>query len=162
MPAQTRCHRLDALLGRFGKGGSWMPELPDDIYSEARRWLGNVEDDLHAMRAVARDRESPARMACFLAHLVVETALKATLIDAGVPFKNTHDLVALHDSCVELGHLVGLDRKLLAWCNPWAVGGCYADDLADADVELTNRLAGLAEQVVADVQRELGAESGRQ
>ena len=139
-----------------------MPELPDNSFDEARRWLANVEDDLHAMRAVARDPESPGRMVCFLSHLVVEKALKATLIDAGVPFQKTHNLLVLHDSCVGLGRLVGLDRQLLAWCNPWAVDGRYADDLAEADAELGNRLAGLAEQVVVEVRRELGAERGRQ
>ncbi|MHB1510913.1 MAG: HEPN domain-containing protein [Acidimicrobiales bacterium] len=139
-----------------------MPELPDNSFDEARRWLANVEDDLHAMRAVARDPESPGRMVCFLSHLVVEKALKATLIDAGVPFQKTHNLLVLHDSCVGLGRLVGLDRQLLAWCNPWAVDGRYADDLAEADAELANRLAGLAEQVVVEVRRELGAERGRQ
>lgn len=139
-----------------------MPELPDNSFDEARRWLANVEDDLHAMRAVARDPESPGRMVCFLSHLVVEKALKATLIDVGVPFQKTHNLLVLHDSCVGLGRLVGLDRQLLAWCNPWAVDGRYADDLAEADAELASRLAGLAEQVVVEVRRELGAERGRQ
>ena len=139
-----------------------MPELPDNSFDEARRWLANVEDDLHAMRAVARDPESPGRMVCFLSHLVVEKALKATLIDVGVPFQKTHNLLVLHDSCVGLGRLVELDRQLLASCNPWAVDGRYADDLAEADAELANRLAELAEHVVAEVRRELGAERGRQ
>ncbi|MHB1717928.1 MAG: nucleotidyltransferase domain-containing protein [Acidimicrobiales bacterium] len=43
-----------------------------------------------------------------------------------------------------------------------AVDGRYADDLADADAELAESLAGLAEHVVAEVRRELGAERGRQ
>jgi len=43
-----------------------------------------------------------------------------------------------------------------------AVDGRYADDLAEADAELANRLAGLADQVVVEVRRELGAERGRQ
>ena len=139
-----------------------MPELPDNSFDEARRWLANVEDDLHAMRAVARDPESPGRMVCFLSHLVVEKALKATLIDAGMPFQKTHNLLVLHDSCVGLGRLVELDRQLLAWCNPWAVDGRYADDLVDADRELANRLADFAAHVVAEARRELGADRGRQ
>ena len=139
-----------------------MPELPDDNYREARRWLANVEDDLHAMRAVARDPESPGRMACFLAHLVTEKALKATLIDAGVPFKKTHDLVALHAMCTQVGRLPGVDVATLEVLDPWAVDGRYADDLAEADHELADRLAGFAEQVVVEVRRELGAERGRQ
>jgi len=139
-----------------------MPELSDNSFDEARRWLANVEDDVHAMRAVARDPESPGRMVCCLSHLAVEKALTATLIDVGVPFQKTHNPLVLHNSCVGLGRLFGLDRQLLAWCNPWAVDGRYADDLAEADAELANRLAGLADQVVVEVRRELGAERGRQ
>jgi HEPN domain-containing protein len=137
-----------------------MPELPDNNYDEARRWLRSVEDDLHAMRAVVRDPESPRRMVCFLSHLVAEKALKATLIDVGVPFQKTHNLLVLHDSCLERGRLVVLERTLLAQCNPWAVDGRYADDLAEADSELASRLAGFAEQVVSEVRRELGADRG--
>jgi HEPN domain-containing protein len=137
-----------------------MPELPDNNYDEARRWLQNVEDDLRAMRAVVGDPESPRRMVCFLSHLVVEKALKATLIDASVPFQKTHNLLVLHDSCLERGRLVDLERTLLAQCNPWAVDGRYADDLAEADAELASRLAGFAEQVVSEVRRELGADRG--
>jgi HEPN domain-containing protein len=75
------------------------------------------------MRAVVRDPESPRRMVCFLSHLVVEKALKATLIDAGLPFQKTHNLLVLHDSCLERGRLVVLERTLLAQCNPWAIDG---------------------------------------
>jgi len=137
-----------------------MPELPDNNYDEARRWLQNVEDDLHAMRAVVGDPESPRRMVCFLSHLVVEKALKATLIDAGVPFQKTHNLLVLHDSCLERRRLVDLERTLLAQCDPWAVDWRYADDLAEADAELASQLAGFAEQVVSEVRRELGGDRG--
>ncbi len=139
--------------GRSGKDGSSMRELPANNYEEARRWLQNVEDDLHAMHAVVRDPESPRRMVCFLSHLVVEKALKATLIDAGVLFQKTHNLLVLHDSCLERERLVDMERTLLAQCNPWAVDGRYADELA-------SRLAGFAEQAVSEVRRELGADRG--
>ena len=43
-----------------------------------------------------------------------------------------------------------------------AVDGRYADDLADAEAELASSLAGFAEEEVAGVRRELGAERGRQ
>ncbi len=142
--------------GRSGKGGLSTPERPDYNFSRARRWLGNVEDDLHALRAVANDPESPCRMVCFLAHLVTEKALKATLIDAGVPFRKTHDLVALHAMCIHVGRLSAVASATFAVLDPWAVDGRYADDLAEADRELAERLAGFAEQVVAEVRRELG------
>ena len=43
-----------------------------------------------------------------------------------------------------------------------AVDGRYADDLADADAELASSVAGLVEQVLVEVRRELGADRGRQ
>ena len=135
-----------------------MPELPDNSFDEARRWLANVEDDLHAMRVVAGDPESPGRMVCFLSHLVVEKALKATLIDACLPFKKTQDLLALHAMCIQVGRLRGVGVATLEVLHPWAVDGRYEDDLVEADAELADRLAGFAEQVVVEVRRKLGAE----
>jgi len=137
-----------------------MPELPENNYDEARRWLQNLEDDLHAIRAVVRDPESPRRMVRFLSHLVVEMTLKATLIDAVVPFQKTHNPLVLHDSCLKRGRLVDLERSLLAQRNPWALDGRYANDLAEADSQFASRLAELAEQVVSEVRRELGADRG--
>ena len=76
-----------------------MSELPDNNRDEAHRWLANVRDDLHALDAVLADDEAPGRIACFLAHLAIEKALKAVLIDAGVAFRKIHDVVELHAMC---------------------------------------------------------------
>ena len=137
-----------------------MSELPDNNRDEARRWMTNVEDDLHSMHAVERDESSPARMTCFLAHLVVEKSLKATLIDAGVPFKKTHNLLVLHDLCVESGRLARVNRELLATCNPWAIDGRYSDDLVEAERDLGGLLARFAEQVAAAARVELEGNVG--
>jgi HEPN domain-containing protein len=117
-----------------------MTELPDNNYEEARRWLSNTGDDLRTMRVVAGDPELPGRMACFLAHLVVEKCLKAVLIDAGVPFTKTHDLEALHNACLQAGRLEAIDRDLLASLDPWAIDGRYADDLVEADRSTATQL----------------------
>ncbi|MGH9073932.1 MAG: HEPN domain-containing protein, partial [Acidimicrobiales bacterium] len=109
-----------------------MPELPDNNHDEARRWLRNVDDDLASMRAVQRDADSPRRMVCFLAHLVVEKALKATLIAAETPFAKTHNLLELHDTCRAAGRLPDVDRHALQQLNPWTIDGRYADDLVEA------------------------------
>ena len=73
-----------------------MGELPDTNGAEARRWLGQASEDLVAARRIAEDPELAARLACFLAHLAAEKALKALLIDNGVAFRKIHDLVELH------------------------------------------------------------------
>lgn len=139
-----------------------MHELPDNNFDEARRWLANTEADLRAMRAVARDPEAPGRIICFMAHLAVEKALKATLIDAGVPFKKTHDLVALHAMCLRERRLEELDVEVLVLLSPWGIDGRYADDLVDADRALATRLAGFAEQLVGAVQAILEEPDGGQ
>lgn len=130
-----------------------MSELPDNNYDEARRWLANTEDDLRAMRAVTRDAGAPGRIICFMAHLAVEKALKAMLIDAGVPFKKTHDLIALHAMCVRERRLQDVDVEVLGLLSPWGVDGRYADDLLDADRKVASGLASFAEQLVGEVHR---------
>ena len=139
-----------------------MNELPDNNYDEARRWLANTEDDLRTMRAIVRDPELPGRMACFLAHLVIEKCLKAVLIDAGAPFEKTHDLVGLYERCVRESRLAGVDAGTLESLNPWAIDGRYADDLVEAGRATATLLAAFAEEVFAEVRRELGADGGDQ
>jgi hypothetical protein len=127
-----------------------MRELPDNNYDEARRWLANADDDLRAIHALARDPQAPGRIICFMAHLAVEKALKTTLIDAGVPFKKTHDLVALHAMCVGSGRLTDVDTGQLVLLSPWGVDGRYADDLVDAERVLASHLADFAERLLVE------------
>lgn len=109
------------------------------------------------LHAVQRDLESPARIVCFLAHLAVEKALKATLIDAAVPFAKTHDLVALYDRRQDAGRLADVERSKLALLSSWGVDGRYADDLHDADRALGAEFTSFADHLVALVQAEVTA-----
>lgn len=62
-----------------------MSEPPDNPKAtEAQRWLAEAQGDLASAKYQACAKELPARIACFLAHLAVEKALKALLVDAGV------------------------------------------------------------------------------
>jgi len=126
-----------------------MSELPDNNRDEAHRWLANVRDDLHALDAVLADDEAPGRIACFLAHLAIEKALKAVLIDAGVAFRKIHDVVELHAMCAAAGRLADLDASALGDLNPWSIDGRYADDLVDATKAEARRFAELARVVVS-------------
>ena len=132
-----------------------MDDLPDNNRAEAGRWLTNVEDDLRALDAVLREHSAPSRIACFLAHLAVEKALKATLIDAGIDFAKTHDVTALHRACIGAGRLLDVDPVALAALNPWAIDGRYADDLRDASRREAIRFAELAHATVATVRRNI-------
>lgn len=53
-----------------------MPELPDNNEGEARRRLAQANEDLRAARRIAEDADLADRLACFLAHLAAEKALK--------------------------------------------------------------------------------------
>jgi HEPN domain-containing protein len=110
----------------------------------------------------ARARTGPGitgRIVCFLAHLAVEKALKAVLIDTGVPFQKTHNLVHLHEMCVGAGRLVELETQPLGLLNPWGIDGRYAeDDPRDADRSFAKAMASFAEKVAALVRAELGGE----
>lgn len=132
-----------------------MNELPDNNHDEARRLLANVEDDLRSVRHMVGDAEVVGRIGCFLAHLTVEKALKAALVDASVPFKKTHNLLHLYGLCTEASRLPGLDTAELAALNPWAIDGRYTDDLRDATRAEALRFAALAEAIVAAVRSEL-------
>lgn len=138
-----------------------MSELPETNRAEALRWLASAREDMTAMRVLERDPSVPPRMVCFLAHLVVEKSLKATLIDAEVPFAKTHDLLSLHEMCRGVDRLWNLNRAFLAELNPWSVAGRYVDDLVEADRASAERLGAFAEEVVAAVEAELGGGDGR-
>ena len=77
---------------------------PDLVAAEARRWLGEAGEELRIARYLSNDDTLPARAACFHAHLAAEKALKALLIQRGVPLRRLHDLIALQ-------------RMLPAWSN---------------------------------------------
>ncbi len=132
-----------------------MNELPDNNHDEARRLLANVEDDLRALRHMVSDPEVVGRIGCFLAHLTIEKAFKAALVDAGVPFKKSHDLLELYKLCTKVSRLPGVDVGELSDLNPWAIDGRYADDLRDANRTEALRFTATAESVVAALRDEL-------
>jgi HEPN domain-containing protein len=93
---------------------------------------------------------------CFIAHLAVEKALKAALVDAGAPFKRTHDLVELHLRCTQLGRPLPIDTVDLSELNPWAIDGRYGAELRDGQRAAVSRFSSFARDVVADIKAELG------
>lgn len=132
-----------------------MDELPDTNEAEARRWFGQASEDLVAARRIAEDPELAARLACFLAHLAAEKALKALLIDSGVPFRKIHDLLDLR-LLLPVERQAGFDPDDLADLNGWVIDGRYADDHVEATEETAGHLVESATAVITEVERVLG------
>lgn len=129
-----------------------MGELPDNNAAEARRWFGQAAEDLEAARRIAEDPELAARLACFLAHLAAEKALKALLIDSEVPFRKIHDLLDLR-LLLPVDRQAEFDPDVLADLNGWVIDGRYADDHADATQATARQLVEAASTVLAEVER---------
>lgn len=132
-----------------------MNELPDSNADEARRLVANVFEDLAGLRAVVRDADTPGRLGCFLAHLVVEKALKSSLVACEVPFPKTHNLLQLQGLRASTGRLGGIDMDILRALNPWAVDGRYADDQREATRAEAARFEAFATAVVETVRSEI-------
>ena len=129
-----------------------MVELPDTNAAEARRWVGQAAEDLVVARRIAEDPELASRLACFLAHLAAEKALKALLIHSGVPFRKIHDLLDLR-LMVPAERQTGFNPDALADLNGWVIDGRYADDHVDVAEATARHLVESAAIVVAEVER---------
>lgn len=129
-----------------------MGELPDTNEAEARRWLGQATEELVAARRIAEDPELVPRLACFLAHLVAEKALKALLIHSGVAFRKIHDLLELR-LLLPVDRQAAFDPAVLAALNGWVIDGRYADDHVDVTRETAGELVESANTVLEEVER---------
>ncbi len=98
--------------------------------AEGRRWLRQAKDDLAAADSVASESDLAPRIACFLAHLAAEKALKAVLIAEGRPLRKTHDLLDLARRLpTPTPRLSADDLDLL---NVWVMEGRYPVDADEA------------------------------
>ena len=102
-----------------------------DASAEARRWLAIGQDDLRGAKVMPERDDVAPRLACFLAQQAAEKAIKARLINVGVPFPRIHDLLALR-ALLPTGAAVGLDDAGLATLSIWAAEARYPGDLPEA------------------------------
>lgn len=126
--------------------------------SDPLEWLRFARADLSAARTLLGDADLPPRLACFHAHQAGEKALKASLIEARIPFRNTHDLVvlvALQPDPLRSA-LSSLDLQQL---QQWAVDARYPGDLPGVTIAEAKQVLAIAEQIVDVVATALG-ESG--
>ncbi len=136
-----------------------MSERPE-VGSEAMAWLREAAGDLIGARRLQSDPASPARLACFVAHLAAEKALKAVLIDADIPFPKIHNLLELRRG-LPPEQQAAFDGGALARLNAWGIAGRYAPDLADADHIAAGEVIELAARVVAEATRSIEGAAAR-
>ena len=118
--------------------------------SDPREWLRFAQDDLAAARLLLTDAELPARMSCFHAQQAAEKALKASLVQAAIQFRKTHDLVVLVALQPEpiRSEVGNLDLQRL---QQWAVDARYPADLPDITAGEAVAVVAIADQILAAV-----------
>jgi HEPN domain-containing protein len=124
-----------------------MSEPSPDEVEEARRWLGEAEEELVVVEVLLADKRSPVRAACFHAHLAAEKALKALVIFRAVPLPKSHDLARLLQLLppADASQLV---RSDLVRLSPWTIEGRYPADLTEPSDDEVRSLAAASKQVV--------------
>ena len=124
-----------------------MSEPSPDEVAEARRWLGEAEEELVVVEVLLADKRSPVRAACFHAHLAAEKALKALVIFRAVPLPKSHDLARLLQLLPPADASL-LVRSDLVRLSPWTIEGRYPADLTEPSDDEVRSLAAASKQVV--------------
>ena len=127
---------------------------PDDVSTEARRWLQQAVEDLMAAQRLADDPEMPPRLVAFLAHLAAEKALKGALIARGIALRKIHDLVELQSTLIP-ADAAAISSEDIDVLLPWNIVGRYPADMGDADVETATSTVQAASCIVDEVTRRI-------
>ena len=94
------------------------------------------------------------RLACFLAQQAGEKALKARLMQGGVPFPRIHDLLALR-ALLPDGETAGVSDADLAALSLWAVEARYPADLPEATAADARLAIEASEALLSATRRDL-------
>src|SRR5687767_12062493 len=94
--------------------------------SMTREWVKKAEEDYTAAVALSRKRRVPVPdVICFLCQQLSEKYIKAFLQEHGVPFKKTHDLLALLSLASPLDSSLGAFAAQLDRLNEYSVDFRY-------------------------------------
>jgi HEPN domain-containing protein len=120
----------------------------DEQLTEARRWLTEAKEDLEWARLGPTHPDLVPRVACFLAHLAAEKALKGLLVAEGTSFQKIHGLTELRSGLSSRTAAL-FDVDDLAALEPWNIAGRYAADVPDADDALATRIVDVTATILA-------------
>jgi len=97
-------------------------------------WIRKAEEDYDAALALARQRKkSTPNAISFHCQQCAEKYLKAFLVQQGVLFPRTHDLLELHKLCLPVNPALELIGDLLDSLNPYAVEFRYPGEEVNMD-----------------------------
>jgi len=101
---------------------------------ELKEWIGKAEGDyFSALREYRARKHVNYDSACFHAQQCVEKYLKAVLIDLGIPFPKTHDLLPLLGACSKRHALWASWHDDAEWLSQYAVLFRYPGESATRD-----------------------------
>jgi HEPN domain-containing protein len=89
--------------------------------AQARELLDAAQRDFITLRVLLRDIESPLETTLFHAQQALEKGLKAALVQYGIVFRRTHDLLELCEIAGANNIQVPVARELLMRLGPYAV-----------------------------------------
>src|SRR5260370_17321575 len=91
-----------------------------------REWVKKAEDDFRVASQILRHRKNVVPDAgCFHRQQCVEKYLKARLIEAGISFPRTHDLLQLLNDCLPIEPRWSAHAKVVYGMTDYAVDSRY-------------------------------------
>lgn len=97
---------------------------------QAQALIDAAQRDRLTFEILLRDPDSPLETTLFHAQQALEKGLKAMLVEAGIMFPRTHDLLELSDIAAVNNIVVPVSRDLLARLAPYAVEFRYLGVIA--------------------------------
>jgi HEPN domain-containing protein len=96
-----------------------------------REWVKKAENDFKVASQILRRRKDiVADAACFHCQQCIEKYLKARLVESGVAFPRTHDLLQLLTACLVIEPLWSAYSKVVNGITDYAVSFRYPGDSA--------------------------------
>jgi HEPN domain-containing protein len=91
-----------------------------------REWVKKAENDFKvALLILRRRKEALPDAACFFCQQCIEKYLKARLLEAGIAFPRTHDLLQLLNACAQIEPLWSAYAKVVDAMSDYAVDFRY-------------------------------------
>ena len=120
-----------------------------------REWVKKAENDFKVASLILRRRKDVVPdAACFFCQQCIEKYLKARLLEAGITFPRTHDLLQLLNACVQIEPLWSAYAKVVDAMSDYAVDFRYPGH--SATLREARAALGHCESLRAEVRGALG------
>jgi HEPN domain-containing protein len=131
-----------------------------ELRSEANKWLREANKDLHSAKLLLHPGEPEPSRSLFHCQQAAEKATKAFLAFSNVPFRKTHDLVALGLQCGDVDPSLTALLSEAADLTDYASTFRYPDAPYEPDLDEALRALEIAERLFAQISTRIGAPGG--